>query len=148
MQYSLQIEINQPFVQVAALFERGFSSKAWLPHLKVIQPIEGVVGEVNSKSKLIFQMGNREVTMIETILAKDLPHLISGRYELNGAINYVTNRLVDLGNERTLLVSEQTYHFKGTFRLLAWLRPDLFKKQSMAYLQQFKQYAEETLSSS
>ena len=146
MQYSVQVEINYSIAQVAALLERGYDSKEWLPNLKAIHPIEGIPGQVNSTSKLILQAGNREIVMIETIIAKDLPHLITGRYELKGAINQVTNRFIDLGNNKTLMISEQTYTFRGAFRLLAWLRPDLFKKQSMNYLQQFKSYAEETLS--
>ncbi len=39
-------------------------------------------------------------------------------------------------------MSEQEFNFTGFMKLVAWLMPGMFKKQSLKYQQDFKRFAE------
>ncbi|HUM45393.1 MAG TPA: hypothetical protein PLD84_00600, partial [Chitinophagales bacterium] len=84
----------------------------------------------------------REMEMIETITVRNLPHEFSGTYEVNGVLNIVRNKFLPVGNNKTKHISEQEFQFSGFMKVMGWLMPGVFKKQSMKYQQDFKTFAE------
>ena len=97
---------------------------------------------VGAKSVLKFKMGKRIIEMIETITVRNLPEEFSGTYEAKGVFNIVKNKFISLQNNRTKYVSEQEFQFKGFMKIIGFLMPGAFKKQSMKYLVDFKTFAE------
>lgn len=142
MRYTLQIKIDRSIGEIGKLLHGSYKRKTWMPNLKSITAIQGQPGETNSRTKLIFQAGNRELIVIETITVNEFPDKIAGYYEMQGSVNHINNQFVDLNGKHTLLISEQCFELRGAKRLLAWVRPDIFRKQSMQHMEQFKKYIE------
>lgn len=142
MKFSSEIEINLPINRVIELFDDPENLKHWQPGLKSFETISGTPGQPGAKSKLLFQMGNREIEMIETITVRNLPQEFSGTYEAAGVFNIVKNYFVLIDQNKTKYISEQEFQFKGMMKIMGWLMPGMFKKQSQTFLENFKNFAE------
>jgi hypothetical protein len=142
MKYTTEIEINLPIDRVIELFDDPDNLKEWQPGLQSFEHISGTPGQPGAKSRLLFQMGKREIEMIETITVRDLPDEFSGTYEAPGVFNIVKNKFIPLSENKTRYISEQEFQFKGFMKLMGWLMPGSFKKQSQQYLEKFKEFAE------
>ena len=142
MKYSVSITIDKPVNEVVALFDNVDNMKKWMNGLESFEPLDGTPGEVGAKSRLRFKMGKREIEMIETITAKNLPEEFTGTYEAKGVFNIVRNSFEPLPGNKTKYTTEQEFQFKGFMKLMGLLMPGAFKKQSMKYLQDFKAFAE------
>ncbi|MFC5269841.1 SRPBCC family protein [Adhaeribacter terreus] len=142
MKYTNEIELNLPLNRVIELFDDPENLKHWQPGLQSFEHISGTPGQVGAKSRLKYKMGNREIEMIETILKRDLPHAFDGTYEAKGVYNIVSNKFIPLGPNKTKWVAENEFRFSGFMKLMGWLMPGAFKKQSQKYLEQFKAFAE------
>lgn len=142
MKYTCKIEINRPIEQVIERFDSIDNMYKWMKGLQKIEPISGIQGEVGAKMKLTFQMGKRSMEMIETITVKDLPNEFSGTYDAQGVHNIVKNYFKVIDNDRTLYYTEQEFQFKGFMKIIGMLFPGAFKRQSMKYLEDFKEFVE------
>lgn len=142
MKYTAETEINLPVDKVIRLFDNPDNLKKWMKGLVSFEPVSGVPGQVGAKSKLRFKMGSRDIEMIETITVRNLPAEFSGTYEAKGVFNIVRNKFTDLGNGRTNYATEQEFQFSGFMKIIGWLMPGAFKKQSVKYLEDFKTFAE------
>ena len=142
MKYTMETEINLPVERVIELFDDPDNLKEWQPGLKSFEHISGTPGQPGAKSKLLFQMGNREIEMIETITVRNLPDEFSGTYEAQGVFNIVKNKFIPVSENKTRYVTEQEFQFKGFMKLIGWLMPGSFKKESQKYLENFKAFAE------
>lgn len=142
MKYSVSITIDKPVNEVVALFDNVDNMKKWMNGLESFEPLDGTPGEVGAKSRLRFKMGKREIEMIETITAKNLPEEFTGTYEAKGVFNIVRNSFEPLPGNKTKYTTEQEFQLKGFMKLMGLLMPGAFKKQSMKYLQDFKAFAE------
>ncbi len=142
MKYTCKIEINRPIEQVIERFDSIDNMYKWMKGLQKIEPISGIQGEVGAKMKLTFQMGKRSMEMIETITVKDLPNEFSGTYDAQGVHNIVKNYFKVIDNDRTLYYTEQEFQFKGFMKIIGLLFPGAFKRQSMKYLEDFKEFVE------
>lgn len=142
MKYTTEIEIGKPMDEVVALFRDPDHYKSWMEGLQSFKPLNGNLGEVGAKTQFHFKMGKREIEMLETVLTNDLPREYSVSYEAKGVFNIVTNRFKKLSETRTRYITNQEFRFQGFMKLLGWLMPGAFKKQSKKYLQDFKKFAE------
>lgn len=142
MKYTSEIEINKPIDQVVALFDNVDHLPKWMKGLKAYEHISGTPGQPGAKAKLTFLMGSREISMVETITVRRLPQEFSGTYETKGVFNLVKNKFEPLSGQRTKYISEQEFRFSGFMKLIAFLMPGAFKKQSMKYLHDFKTFVE------
>lgn len=142
MKYTTEIEINKPIDEVIVLFDNVDNMDKWMEGLQSFEPISGVPGEVGAKSRLVFKMGKREIEMIETITVRNLPDEFSGTYEAKGVFNIVKNKFVKVSDNTTKYIGEQEFQFKGFMKIIAFLMPGAFKKQSMKYMVDFKNFAE------
>lgn len=142
MKYSCQIIINRPIDEVVAKFDNLDNMKEWMKGLKSYEHLEGTSGEVGAKMKLVFDMGKRQIEMIETITVKNLPHEFSGTYDAKGVHNIVKNYFKAIDTNSTEYLTEQEFQFKGFMKVIGALFPKMFKKQSMKYLEDFKAFVE------
>ena len=104
--------------------------------------IEGVLGKKGAKSKLTFQMGKKNIEMVETILTDDLPKDFSIQFETKGMTNIVKSTFEVVAPDVTKLISYNEFNTSGFMKIMAWLKPRAFKKQSMIYMTHFKEYVE------
>jgi uncharacterized membrane protein len=142
MKYTSEIEINSPINKVIELFDNPDNMGKWMKGLQSFEPISGKPGQVGAKSRLKFKMGKREFEMIETITVRNLPDEFSGTYDAKGVFNIVKNRFISLPGNRTKYISEQEFRFSGFMKIIGFFMPSAFKKQSMKYLSDFKNFVE------
>lgn len=142
MKYTTEIEIEKPIDKVIKLFDNADNLKKWMEGLQSYEHISGTAGEPGSKSRLYFKMGKREVEMIETITVRNLPDEFSGTYKAKGVFNIVKNKFEKLSDTKTKYITENEFQFSGFMKIIAFLMPGAFKKQSYKYLELFKEFAE------
>ncbi|HLP56659.1 MAG TPA: SRPBCC family protein [Fluviicola sp.] len=142
MRYTVSIDINAPLEEVVARFDNPENMKEWMNGLVSFETIEGEPGQVGSKARLKFQVGKRSFDMIETITVRDLPARFDGYYEVKGVYNEVGNSFEAIDEHTTRYTSNQFFDFKGGMKIIGWLFPKMFKKQSMKYLEDFKAFVE------
>lgn len=142
MKYTCEIEINKPRDEVIALFDNPDNMKMWQPGFVSMDLIEGTAGQPGARSKLVYMMGKRPIEMVETITKRNLPDEFSGTYEAKGVWNEVKNFFHEAGPGKTRWVTEQEFRFTGFMKVIGFLMPGAFKKQSMKYLTYFKTFAE------
>ncbi len=142
MRYTCEIDINLPIEKVMALFDNPHHLKAWQPSLQLFEPLSGMAGQAGAKSRLVYQMGSRQIEMIETIIVRKWPDEFSATYEAKGVFNRQFNYFRRIGDRKTRWVSDCEFKFSGFMKLVAFFMPGAFRKQSMLYLEQFKAFAE------
>lgn len=142
MQYLSQIVINKPVDEVVRLFDNPDNLYLWMDGLQSFELLSGEAGKPGARSKLVFLMGKRRMEMIETITVRDLPKEFSGTYDAPGVHNIVINRFQAQADGTTLYIVDNTFHFKGFMKVIGFLMPGAFKKQSYKYLEQFKAFVE------
>lgn len=142
MEYDVSIELDLPRDRVVALFDDPANLPKWQRGLQSFEPISGTPGSEGAKSRLVFDIRGGRMEMIETITRRDLPEAFDGTYEVRGVFNRVENRFTELPDGRTLWEAHNIFEMKGLMRLLAWLMPGSFKRQSIQFMEDFKAFAE------
>ena len=145
MKYSTEVEINLPVKKVVELFDNPDNLKHWMEGLQNFEHISGTPGQPGAKSRLKFKMGNREIEMIETITVRNLPEEFSGTYEAKGVFNIVKNKFIPISVNKTKHITESEFQFSGMMKLMGIIMPGAFKKQSMKFLNSFKNFAEQKM---
>lgn len=142
MKYTTEIVINKPIERVIELFDNQDNLSKWMEGLQSFEHLSGTPGQPGATSRLVFKMGKRELEMIETITVRNLPDEFSGTYQAKGVFNIVRNKFIPLSENSTKYFTEHEFEFKGFMKIIAFLMPSAFKKQSVKYLQDFKTFAE------
>lgn len=143
MKYSTEITINLPRERVIELFDNQENIFKWMKGLKSFDHLEGEPGQLGAKSEMKFEMGKRKIEMVETILERDLPDTFKMSYTSNGVYNEVANFFQPIDAQSTLYRTEHYFRFDGWgMKVMAFMMPGLFKKQSAKYLADFKAFAE------
>lgn len=141
MKYTCRIEINKPISKVVELFDNPNNLQKWMDGLNKIEHLEGEVGKPGAKSKLSFERNGKKTEMIETIITRNLPEEFSGSYDVSGVHNIQNNRFLKIDENTTLYVSESEFQFKGFMKCME-IMPFAFKKQTMKFMEKFKQFVE------
>jgi len=142
MKYTLEVDINLPLAQVIQLFDSTENMYKWMEGLQSFEALEGIPGQVDAKSKMVFLEGKRSIEMIETITVKNLPDEFSATYEAKGVYNVVKNRFATRDNNQTQYITEQEFQFTGFMKYMAMVMPGAFKKQTLQHMNAFKKFAE------
>lgn len=143
MKYRSEITIDVPRDTLIALLDKPENMEHWQKGLVSYRPLSGEPGKEGSQMELEYQMGKRKIVMIETVLKRNLPGELYATYDTKGVHNIQKNYFEDLGDGRSRWVSEVEFQFDTLpMKLMGWLMPGAFKKQSMAYLKDFKAFAE------
>ncbi len=142
MRYTTTIEIDKPLDEVVALFDNIENYEHWMTGLQDFQVIDGQPGHEGTKVKYRFKMGNREIGMIEVVEKRDLPNEYKVSYYTKGVRNTVKNIFEKIDSASTKYTTENEFHFEGFMKLLGFLLPNLFKKQSLKYQVDFKKFVE------
>lgn len=144
MKFTNKVEINRPLEKVIELFDNTDNLSKWQPGFVSFEHLSGEPGQPGAKSKLKYKMGKREVEMIETITIRNLPKEFHGVYEAKGVYHVIQNFFTEVTPGKTNWVSENDFKLSGMLKLVGWLMPGAFKKQSQKYLNLFKSFAENT----
>lgn len=147
MKYTTEITVHVPRQEFIKKMDSIDNLKHWQQGLKNCQVISGAPGEVGSKMELSYRMGKRDLVLVETIMKRDLPKELHATYDTKGVHNIQKNYFKDIDGESTLWISETEFQFSGLMmKMMGFLMPGAFKKQSVKYMQDFKAFVEDGVS--
>ncbi|MFD1096601.1 SRPBCC family protein [Salegentibacter chungangensis] len=142
MKYTTEIEIRLPREEVLKKLYNPNNLKHWQKGFVSKEHLNGEPGEEGAESRLIYKMGKREIEMTETITKKELPLKLSASYNAKGVYNIQKNIFEETPRNHTMWTSRNKFEFSGFMKLMGWLMPGAFKKQTYQYMQDFKKFAE------
>ncbi len=144
MEYTLEIELKLPRNEVIKKFENVDNMKHWQEGFVSMEHLGGEKGKTGATSRLIYKMkSNKEVEMIETITMLDLPDAIHFTFDAKNVYNIQENYFEELPNGHTKWITKNEFKFGGFMKLIGFLMPGAFKKQSLSFMNNFKAFAEE-----
>ena len=147
MKYTTKVVINKPRAEVIDKLDSLENMKHWQRGLEQAIPLEGTPGQQGATMKLVYATGKRKMEMIETITKRNLPEEFHATYKAKGVFNVLHNYFKELEPEKTEWISESEFQFKGLgMKLIGFLMPGAFKKQSQKYLNDFKNFVEKGIS--
>ena len=142
MKYTCEILIDLPRKRVIELFDNPDNMIKWQEGLISFEHLSGEPGKVGAKSKMRYKMGKREIDMIETITVNKLPDEFCGTYEADKTFNELKNYFTETAEGKTKWVAVSEFRFSGFMKLMGWLMPGAFKKQTMKFMEAFKKFVE------
>ncbi|KAA3657909.1 MAG: SRPBCC family protein [Chloroflexi bacterium] len=142
MKYRCELVINLPREQVIALFDNTENMYKWQGGLQSFAAISGEPGQPGAKSRMVYDMNGRSVTMIETITKRNLPDEFVSNYKAKGVMNWVHNYFYEDGPDKTRWVMDSEFKFSGMMRMLGVVMRSSFPKQTQETMSRFKKFAE------
>lgn len=144
MKYDMDIEIDLPRDRVIALFDSADNMVKWQDELAGYSHKSGTPGEPGAQMTLHYKMGKRKFDMIETITENNLPESMSGTYDVPGgrSASAVLFEEIDGGRRTRWHWFMEMECDSLMMKLLAFLMPGAFKKQTAKHMQAFKTFAE------
>jgi hypothetical protein len=143
MKYKTEIVVDLPRKKVIELFDNMDNMQHWQEGFIDYRLLEGKAGQSGAKTLLHYKMGKRKIEMVETITERNLPDVFSASYETKGVWNEVKNYFEETGDNQTKWISENEFQFTTFFmKLMGFIMPGAFKKQSYKYMVDFKKFAE------
>lgn len=143
MKYQVEMIIDLPKEKVTELICNPNNMSKWQEGFVEMEHVKGSPGEAGGVSKMRYKMGKREIEMVETIESINLPHAFTMIYESDMAWNRHVDTFEDVdGGTKTLWKANNEFRFKGVMKLMAWMMKGMFKKQSLKFMNDFKNFAE------
>ena len=154
MKYTVSIEIALPRERTAQLLADPTHLPKWLRGMVLHEPLNGMHGQVGTRSRVVLQTGQQRMEAIETITRREPADLhgiprdsvvhFDREIVAEGMWNAARERLTEAGPETTLWESENEYRFSNVLmRLVAPLMRGVFRKQSLQHMRDFKAFAEQ-----
>jgi hypothetical protein len=140
MKSIVNLHIDAPRAKVAELMADPANNAKWMDDTEY-QPVSGTPGQPGSTFRLIPKDGTP--AFVATVVAHDLPNEL--RLSLAAPIVDVdiTDRFVALSPEKTLLVSEEVFRFKGAKGKIAGLFAGrAIRSAHRRHMESFKRFAE------
>ena len=151
IKYSEEIIINASIDTVAYLFDNPYNMKEYMYGIESYTILDGNIREVGAKAELVVAFIEDDVVkhknkMIEETITNNLPEEKKIRYTSNRGYNLeamiVTNKLIKISDNKTKLITEREFEFKGYMKVMGFFMPSAFKQQSRVYLKKFKEFVE------
>lgn len=144
MKYTTEVIINCPLNEVIEKLDNPDHMKHWqrgLVGYKLLNAQDP--GSTGTKMELEYKMGKRNLVMTETIIKRNFPSEFHATYDAKGVHNIQQNYFEAIDPGTTRWRSESEFQFQGFgMKVMGWLMPGAFKKQSQKYLDDFKNFAE------
>jgi len=143
MKYSTEVIIERPLNEVIEKMDNADNMKHWQRGLVAAEHISGTPGSVGAKMKLNYEMGKRKMELIETVTENSFPDAFHATYDTKGMHNIQQNYFEELPNGHTKWTSKSEFQASSfMLKAMMFLMPGAFKKQSLQYMNDFKNFAE------
>lgn len=147
MRYAIDIIIEKPLEEVIRKLDNVDNIKHWQRGLVATEHISGTPGEVGAKMRLKYKMGKRKLELIETITKRDFPKEFHGTYTTKGMHNIQENYFEETEDGNTKWTSKSEFKPENfVMKVMTFLMPGAFKKQSLKYMEDFKNFVENGVS--
>lgn len=143
MKFKLELTINKPRAEVWQAFDNPENTKKWQLTLIKFEPLSGTPGQPGAVSKLTYEEGGRQFSLIEKITHRDEPSRFDSVYENEFTDNPVRNTFIEQGENETLWILETEFKFKTfTMKFLGPLLKKNFVARTQKDMDRFKELAE------
>ena len=141
MKSRIELEIDAPRGEVAALYADPRNSTAWMDDLERYEPLSGPPGMPGSTYRLVPKQGKR--VFDATVLTRNLPSELSVQLETAGVTVHVSGELSELSGGRTRLVSQEVFEFNGFLNtMFGVLAQATIRRTHRRHMLAFKRFAE------
>lgn len=141
MKYSYEVIIDKNIDQVINMFKDPNNLAKWQVGLKEMTLIQGADLEHRQKTKLVYDMNGKDVTMIETIELEDYPSTAVATYEAKNVWNRCDNHFEAKG-DKTLWHMDTEFKCRGMMRLATMFGKKAFVNSTMRDMNAFKDFVE------
>nr|WP_321236725.1 SRPBCC family protein [uncultured Psychroserpens sp.] len=143
MKYTTEIKVNVPLDEFIKKMDNVENIKHWQRGLVSAEHISGHPGELGAKMKLSYQFGKRKMDLIETITKRKFPKEFHANYTTKSMHNVQRNYFEKTSDGFTKWTSHSEFvPLNLVMRIMLIIMPSTFKKQSLKYMQDFKNFAE------
>ncbi|WCO02762.1 SRPBCC family protein [Psychroserpens ponticola] len=147
MLYTTEIIVKVPLDAFVKKMNNIDNKKHWQRGLQSTEHISGNPGDLGSKIKLNYKYDKRDMEIIETITKNDFPNKFCATYKTKGMNNIQKNHFKETEEGFTKWTSTNEFTpLSFSMRVMLFLMPRAFKKQSLKYMQDFKNFAENGIS--
>lgn len=143
MKYTTEIKVNIPLDEFIKKMDSVENMKHWQRGFIAAEHISGIPGELGSKMKLKYLFGKRKMHLIETITKRNFPREFHASYTTESMSNLQQNYFEKTNEGFTKWTSKSEFlPLNLVMRIMLFMMPRTFKKQSLKYMQDFKDFAE------
>ena len=143
MKYTTEITVNVPLDEFINKMDRVENLKHWQRGLVSAEHISGDPGELGAKMKLIYKFGKRNMELLETITKRNFPNEFHANYTTKSMHNIQRNYFEKTKDGFTKWTTRSEFlPLNLVMRIMLFIMPSAFKKQSLKYMQDFKNFAE------
>ena len=143
MKYTSEIIVEVPLEQFILNLNNIENRKYWQRGLDSVEHVSGDLGKIGATLKLNYSFGKRKMVLLETMTENLLPNELHLNYDTKGMHNIQHNYFSKTPEGYTKWICESEFIPTNFFmRFMTLLTPESLKKQSMIYLNDFKNFAE------
>ena len=144
MKYITEIKVKVPLDEFIKKMDNVENMKHWQRGLVSAEHISGNPGELGAKIKLRYKFGRRHMEIIETITKRNFPKEFHANYTSKSVHNIQKNYFERTNEGFTKWTSKSEFlPLNLVMRIMLFLMPGSFKKQTLKYMQDFKNFAED-----
>jgi hypothetical protein len=142
MKNVIELDINLPQERVAALFADPRNTTKWMDDVERYEPISGEPGMPGSTYRLVPKTG--KMVFVATVISRTLPNEARLTLDASSVSVSVTGTFVAVSPDRTRLVSEEVFSFKGLFnKLFGFVAQGSIRNAHRRHMEAFKRFAEQ-----
>lgn len=141
MKSVVEVEINAPQQKVAELHADPRNNPKWMHDIARCESVSGEIGMQGSTYRLVPEKG--DMIFLATVAERNLPNELKLHLEAEGVSVEVTAKFIALSSEKTKLMSEQVFMFKGQDSIS--VSPEIenaIKAAHRSHIKGFKRFAE------
>ncbi|MBT8219308.1 MAG: SRPBCC family protein [Bacteroidia bacterium] len=143
MKYSIQTIIDAPLDKFIAIMDDPERMIHWQRGLVGHEFVEGEPGKPGSKMRLDYDLKGRKFSLMETVISSDLPNSFEATYEMPGMYNAQVNTFESTPDGQTRWTTDAEFTSdKFLYKIMMFLMPGQFKKQSRIIMDDLKAYVE------
>ncbi len=143
MKFKLELTISKPRAEVWKTFTDPENMSKWQSTLTKTELLSGMQGQPGAVSKLTFEEGGREFSLIEKVTVLDKPNQYDVVYENEFTDNPMRHSFKEQSDNETLWIVEAEFKFKTfAMKLLGPLLKKNFIRRTQKDMDHFKELLE------
>lgn len=144
MKYTIETVIDAPLEDFISKMDNPDYMKHWQRGLVSHEFTSGIPGEKGSKMVMNYDHKGRKFSLEETIIDRSLPNKFDATYVMPGMYNLQRNIFESTSDGKTKWISNCEFTSdKFMYRIMMFLMPGLFKKQSILLINDLKAFVED-----
>jgi hypothetical protein len=136
----VDLDVEVPQERLSELMADPARTAEWMDDVERCEAVAGVPGTPGSQYRLVPRKGS--MVFVATVLSRDVPNELRLALESPQASVKVTSRFVPLSADRTRLISEEVFTFRGVFKIVGLFTRPAIHKAHRHHIEAFKRFAE------